>query len=311
MKQFFTLLFAVAFCLQVSADEKYPRKIVMEEGTGTWCGWCVRGIETIKRMSEKYPDNFIGIGLHYGDEMDYIDNYSPILDMIGGFPGCFINRRSSDYESVSLEGAEEAVKALKDKAIAKIEASASFTDATKKQILVSTKTTFGFDKSSAKYKIAYVVVEDNVGPYKQGNYYSGMDLSKSDYMYDWTTKASVVSIKFNDVARGIYPSATGKDGSVPTTVKKNEANSYDYTVTLPKTVANADNVSIVTLLIDSSTGEIVNADKVAMGGSTTSIQTMESVRENEPDVWYNLNGQRVEKPAKGLYIKNGKKVLVK
>jgi hypothetical protein len=26
---------------------------------------------------------------------------------------------------------------------------------------------------------------------------------------------------------------------------------------------------------------------------------------------YNLNGQRVEKPAKGLYIVNGKKVIVK
>lgn len=311
MKQFFTLLFAVAFCLQVSADEKYPRKIVMEEGTGTWCGWCVRGIETIKRMSEKYPNNFIGIALHYGDEMDNLENYSPILSKIHGFPGCFINRRSSDYESVSLGSAENAVKALKDEAIAKIEATASFTDATKKKILVNTVTTFGFDDISVNYRIAYVVLEDNVGPYYQDNYYPGMDLDKDDYMYEWTKKASTLSIKFNDVARGIYPSVDGKDGSVPTWVKKNVANSYDYTVTLPQTVANADNVSIVTLLIDSSTGEIVNADKVAMGGSTTSIQTMESVRENEPDVWYNLNGQRVEKPAKGLYIKNGKKVLVK
>lgn len=35
MKRILSLLFVVAFCLQVSADEKYPRKIVMEEGTGT------------------------------------------------------------------------------------------------------------------------------------------------------------------------------------------------------------------------------------------------------------------------------------
>lgn len=32
---------------------------------------------------------------------------------------------------------------------------------------------------------------------------------------------------------------------------------------------------------------------------------------NEKDVWYNLQGQRVENPGKGIYIRNGKKVIVK
>jgi hypothetical protein len=31
----------------------------------------------------------------------------------------------------------------------------------------------------------------------------------------------------------------------------------------------------------------------------------------EPDVYYNLNGQRVDKPGKGLYIRNGKMVIIK
>ena len=281
----------------------------MEEGTGTWCGWCVRGIETIKLMSEKYPNNFIGIALHYGDEMDYIDNYSSVLNKIHGFPGCFINRRTSDYESVSLSIAEDAVKELKENAVAKIEAKASFTDGEKK-VLVKTKTTFGFDKGSANYKIAYVVLEDNVGPYNQANYYSGDALSESNYMYEWTQKSSVVSIKFNDVARGVYPDANGKSGSVPTTVKKGEANEYEYTVTLPSTVSDPKNVSIVTLLIDSGSGEILNADKVYMVEKTTGIQNVERTKTGE-DKWYNLNGQRVDHPTKGLYIKNGKKVLVK
>ena len=34
-------------------------------------------------------------------------------------------------------------------------------------------------------------------------------------------------------------------------------------------------------------------------------------RKYEQDVYYNLQGQRVEKPGKGLYIRNGKKVLIK
>ena len=31
----------------------------------------------------------------------------------------------------------------------------------------------------------------------------------------------------------------------------------------------------------------------------------------EDDVWYSLNGTKVEKPTKGVYIKNGKKYAIK
>ena len=32
---------------------------------------------------------------------------------------------------------------------------------------------------------------------------------------------------------------------------------------------------------------------------------------DEVDAWYNLNGQRVDNPSKGIYIKNGVKVVIK
>ena len=44
---------------------------------------------------------------------------------------------------------------------------------------------------------------------------------------------------------------------------------------------------------------------------TTSIRSIDEGQFTN-DVWYNLNGQRIDTPTKkGLYIKNGKKVLVK
>lgn len=36
-----------------------------------------------------------------------------------------------------------------------------------------------------------------------------------------------------------------------------------------------------------------------------------NISNNEKDVWYNIQGQRVDKPSKGLYIHNGKKVVIK
>ncbi len=49
-------------------------------------------------------------------------------------------------------------------------------------------------------------------------------------------------------------------------------------------------------------------------GETTSISDASRLKDNgemKNDNFFNLNGQRVAQPAKGLYIKNGKKVMVK
>jgi hypothetical protein len=43
---------------------------------------------------------------------------------------------------------------------------------------------------------------------------------------------------------------------------------------------------------------------------TTGISEV-MVTDQEPDVYYSLQGQRVGNPGKGLYIKNGKKVIVR
>ncbi len=43
---------------------------------------------------------------------------------------------------------------------------------------------------------------------------------------------------------------------------------------------------------------------------TTGISEVQQ-RVGEPDVYYNLQGQRVDNPSKGLFIRNGKKVIIK
>jgi hypothetical protein len=46
------------------------------------------------------------------------------------------------------------------------------------------------------------------------------------------------------------------------------------------------------------------------GEDTTGISEV-IVTDQEPDAYYNLQGQRVENPGKGIYIKNGQKVIIK
>ena len=50
---------------------------------------------------------------------------------------------------------------------------------------------------------------------------------------------------------------------------------------------------------------------IGSGGETTGIETMSDVRGMMSDVWYDLQGRRVENPTKGVYIKNGKLFIKK
>lgn len=81
----------------------YPRKLVSEEVTGTWCGYCVRGIVAMKEMNEKYPDSFIGIAIHcssaaWTDAMSFgVEDYHDLLFSrcnLSGYPRCVYNRNT-------------------------------------------------------------------------------------------------------------------------------------------------------------------------------------------------------------------------
>ncbi len=62
-------------------------------------------------------------------------------------------------------------------------------------------------------------------------------------------------------------------------------------------------------VLTSVEGASAPAFNIIFGGGTTNIKDIKA--EQNDDFYYNLGGQRVEAPAKGLYIKNGKKVVIK
>ena len=63
-------------------------------------------------------------------------------------------------------------------------------------------------------------------------------------------------------------------------------------------------------------GTLPSGAKVIFGfddGETTDINGVENDKNNteQDDVWYSLSGQRVHQPQRGVYIHNGKKVVIK
>ena len=72
---------------------------------------------------------------------------------------------------------------------------------------------------------------------------------------------------------------------------------------------SSENTPIWYDMILSDEGDDIIAIPLFADGTTSIQSSIFNVQ--SPDVYYNLQGQRVDNPSKGLYIKNGKKVLIK
>lgn len=290
-----------------SSSKFFPRKIVMEEATDTQGGWCPKGIVTIDKMTESYPDNFIAISIHDDEAMRPInDSYNDFLDIVNQYPNAYINRNY--WIDPSLFNIND----IKDKGEALITAKAYLTDENK--VRVETETEFGFnDDGSTEYRIAYVLTENNVGPYQQANYYSNPDAEHNpdDLMDWWVHQSSSVETKYNNVARIICDDYSGVKELLPNEIKEGQKYNSKYEFTLPDNIQDKANLNVVTLLIDGTTGEILNADRTPIK-DPSGIHSVDTDKKLF-DV-YNIMGMKVRSkvsslkglPA-GIYIVNGTK----
>jgi hypothetical protein len=132
-----------------------------------------------------------------------------------------------------------------------------------------------------------------------------------------TSDGTVYGLTFNDVAV-ITSEMLGGSGQTITTASDGTPVQLQYAFDLSQVlntsgapiIQNTENLKVVVLLIDKSTGAVVNANKAKIG-TTTGISIVEVRNNSTENVCYDLAGRRIAQPAKGLYIVNGRKVVVK
>lgn len=293
----------------VVTSHKFTRNVVLEENTGTWCGFCPRGIVAIEYMKEKYGSQFIPISIHTENDImadDYLQNtYAPLLLGLSSAPSGLIDRKDALYTQMDKSSVEQFFKKELESCNANITCKATYDEKTRK-ISVDTETEFSYDFSGADYRITYVVLEDKLGPYQQQNYYAGGGYGACD---GWEKMSSVVRITYDDVARALVPSYTGQRGSIPATVKADEIYKYTYTFSMPSNVSNPDNVRIAALIIDPATGEIVNACQAPLvKGDLTDIEGLSTIN-SQPSTLYDLTGRRINGATRGITLQQGRKVI--
>lgn len=272
-------------CQTVSFLFAPQRRTVVEEGTGMWCGFCPCGIVAMDILEKKYPEEFIGIAIHYDDPME-VKDYRIGMDF-PSFPSARFNRKvlsdtpmilvekDGKQQYTTLEGGFETdfLKVQGEQALADVSLCA---EPDGRQLRLQATTRFAVDRKQEDYRLAFVVVEDSVTEYGcfQENYFSGEKVEMGGYEQ---LPKKILSPVFRHVARGIYEEYRGIPGSVPATVKAGVPYTFDYTLTLPESVNRPEQVKIVAMLLDGKTGEVVNAATAAACATGVPMLEQQSV----------------------------------
>lgn len=249
----------------------FERTVLIEEGTGTWCMWCPRGQFYLKELHKKRSGEFVDIAVHVSDEMmvaDYaMSLYVPFFG-VNGLPSCVMDRNKDLLNDL---GSLEKIETMLDKARAKgtigrisdfSPVSATRIDLPLEKLSIDVACEFGKAIAEDAYRLAFVLVEDEVTGYAQANGYSGSSMAMGgfDLLPDPIPAGEYV---FANVARAVLvgEDMNGKSLTLSATPKRHTAiyNSYEFDLKDVFEKCNLENCKVVGLIIDNQTGEVVNA----------------------------------------------------
>ena len=291
---------------------------LIEEFTGTWCGWCPVGFDGMERTHEEFGEKVSLIAIHSGDVME-ASEFQNLIKRVGGYPSAFMDRGEEDIYPTAGELKKQINNDITNKiASGTIQVSASWANSAKSAIKIDTKTSFVYSDDNANYGIGFVLTQDGMkgsgSSWAQANNLSGnSDYSSIPFWYNAPSR--VTGVEFNHVGVAAWGLEDGIKGSVNPVFQAGEELQYSYnaSITGKKLIQDKSKLNVIALLIDRSTGAIVNTAQTTIDDyNPTGIeevqegQKVQGVQENI----YDLSGRKVNSQTKkGLYIVNGRKVL--
>lgn len=239
------------------------KKVLAEEATGTWCGWCVRGICFMDYMAETYPETWIGVAVHNGDPMVnavYDDAIAGIIPGFAGYPSVTTDRTAGDSDPSELEAGYQRRLSAISPATLDIVNYAWNPDT--RLVEFDLQSEFVADINS-ELRFGVIFVEDSLtgttSQWNQANYYAGGSNGAMCGFESMPSTIPAAQMHYDHVAREILDSPFGTEGSLPAEIALGSVITYHYSYTIPEGW-NYDKLHIVGFLLDMTTGEVMNAN---------------------------------------------------
>ncbi len=93
------LLVAVVGMFSVTGlkAQEAEQRVLLEQFTGAWCGWCVDGTIVMDSMMAEFPGKIIGVKVHSGDAMAFSQGNQLLSGLgVSSYPSGAVNRASVD-----------------------------------------------------------------------------------------------------------------------------------------------------------------------------------------------------------------------
>lgn len=291
---------------------------VIEEFTGTWCGYCPIGIAALNQIDDKYGDQVILIAVHGNQDYHYdqmeIDQYDFKNSLFSGYPSAIINRGEDIYPTYCINYLDDIIAAS---APGEISVSAKWGNNAQTAINITTQTKFAMGASSSSYNIGFVLVADGLKSteyvWAQSNNYSGATGYENDkYMYPFTQQPSKISgFEYNHVAVDGWGIQYGVDGSIPKSFSAGENLSYGYKADISSNtlIQDKSKLHVIALLLDKNTGKILNAAKttIAPADDSTDVDIdtiVQCIMKGEYDANADVNGDEKVDAADIVFLVN-------
>ncbi len=304
-------------------SEALPKKVVVEEGTGTWCGWCPRGFVALEKMAVEYPETALLISIHNYDPMTDAEYDAGLVGTIPGFPSGHVDRKEiaiDPDDPITGYGFDDAVENLDNRLVpVQIDVQTAYDAATRTVQIKGTGFTSIATTDNA-FRFNCVITEDGVTgtsntvnqllDYDQTNYYAGGANGAMGGFETLPDPVPASQIVYNFVARAILGGFYGSENSVPNELEAGEYFEFEYTYHVPATFDPAEMKAMV-FITDEETGEILNADDAPVTG-TVSVPLVPAGKSalypNPASDFMNLSVdfQTTDKVTMNIYDTNGK-----
>ncbi len=226
-------------------NPSYTTKMLVEDFTGTWCGWCPKVLKTVEEISGN--DNIIVIGIHQRDQMEFrFESQMRAAFGIQGLPAGVLNR---DAMWVEVTGQKMDKQQLNPYLNAAVGAGLSISS-TVSGNAISTDVNVGYDIDLEGTKLIVFALDNGVIE-DQTNYTD--HYNAVDYIVDYE-HLHILKANLSELTGDPVPADQQKGGMV-------YSRSYNYTAS---GVANVMNMEIVAILVDAD-DKVINVQKATVG----------------------------------------------
>jgi len=235
MKKLFLFATAIVFLLSLTANSQVKR-VLLEQYTGAWCGWCVDGTVIMDEIIKAHPDRVIGIKLHSGDSMQI-----PLTQVINSglgvrsYPSGSIDRKNFGGAIPQSRSNWKTYCEGQLAQPAKVEVNVTYNiNKTTRQLMVkvyANMITTVFDP----LRFNVIITEDSVSGtgngWDQSNYLSGRDGYEDNPYYNQPRK--IVGYQHMKVVRTYLGGAWGIQGTFEKPAQQGKVYVQDFNFTIP------------------------------------------------------------------------------